>query len=152
MTEIAVDSCVSDVLYERNRIVLPGLGLLETKPKAASVDHISNTITPPSREVSFNSNITVDDGILINFIKKKYEREDLVVRSAVANYISDLKRKMSQKEIVTIPDVGRMYLDFEKKIQFLPDRVNYNKDSFGLPTVNYPVSYTHLTLPTTPYV
>ncbi len=137
MTEIAIDTCISDVLYERNRIVLPGLGLLETKPKAATVDHISNTIAPPSREITFNPNITVDDGVLINFIKKKYEREDLVVRKAVAEYITELKTRMSQKEIIAIPDVGRMYIDFEKKIQFLPDRVNYNKDSFGLPTVNF---------------
>ena len=137
MTEIAINTCISDVLYERNRIVLPGLGLLETKPKAAAVDHISNTIAPPSREITFNPNITVDDGVLINFIKKKYEREDLVIRKAVAEYIAGLKSKMSQKEIISIPDVGRMYIDFEKKIQFLPDRVNYNKDSFGLPTVNF---------------
>ena len=137
MTEIAVDTCISDVLYERNRIVLPGLGLLETKPKAAAVDHISNTIAPPSREITFNPNITVDDGVLINFIKKKYEREDLVIRKAVVEYIAALKTRMAQKEIVAIPDVGRMYIDFEKKIQFLPDRVNYNKDSFGLPTVNF---------------
>jgi len=137
MTEISVANCISDVLFERNRIVLPGVGLLETKPKSAVVDHIANSVAPPSRDIGFNPNITVDDGVLINFIKKKYEKEDLVVRKVVADYMSDLRKKMHQKEIVTIPDVGRMYIDFEKKIQFLPDRVNYNKDSFGLPTVKF---------------
>jgi len=137
MTEISVAHCISDILFERNRIVLPGVGLLETKPKSAVVDHIANSVAPPSRDIGFNPNVTVDDGVLVNFIKKKYEKEDLVVRKAVADYISDLRKKMHQKEIVTIPDVGRMYIDFEKKIQFLPDRVNYNKDSFGLPTVKF---------------
>ena len=137
MTEISVANCISDVLFEKNRIILPGIGLLETKPKSAVVDHISNSVAPPSRDIGFNPNITVDDGMLVNFIKKKYEKEDLVVRKVVADYIDELRKKMYQKEIVTIPDVGRMYIDFEKKIQFLPDRVNYNKDSFGLPTVKF---------------
>ncbi len=137
MTEISVAHCISDVLFEKNRIVLPGVGLLETKPKSAVVDHIANSVAPPSRDIGFNPNVTVDDGVLVNFIKKKYEKEDLVVRKIVADYMSNLRKKMQQKEIVTIPDVGRMYIDFEKKIQFLPDRVNYNKDSFGLPTVKF---------------
>lgn len=137
MTEISVANCISDVLFERNRIILPGIGLLETKPKSAVVDHISNSVAPPSRDIGFNPNITADDGMLVSFIKKKYEKEDLVVRKYVSDYMSELRKKMYQKEIVTIPDVGRMYLDFEKKIQFLPDRVNYNKDSFGLPTVKF---------------
>lgn len=137
MTEISIAHCISDVLFEKNRIVLPGVGLLETKPKSAEVDHIANSVAPPSRDIGFNPNITADDGVLVNYIKKKYEKEDLVVRKIVADYMSNLSTKMQQKEIVTIPDVGRMYIDFEKKIQFLPDRVNYNKDSFGLPTVKF---------------
>ena len=42
--------------------------------------------------------------------------------------------------MVNIPGVGRLYKDFESNIQFIPDSTNFNKDSFGLPTIKfYPI-------------
>ena len=137
MSDISVANCISDLLFERNQLVLPGLGLFRTSHKESNIDQIQGVVEPPSKEITFNGNITADDGILTNFIQKKYQVSSDDTKTAINHFVNDLKEKMSRKEIVTIPDVGRLYLDFEKNLQFLPERVNYNKDSFGLPSLNF---------------
>ncbi len=137
MSEISVANCISDLLFEQNQLVLPGLGLFRTSHKASNIDQIQGVVEPPSKEITFNKNITADDGVLNNFIQKKYQVASAQSTDTITNFVNDLKDKMKRKEIVTIPDVGRLYLDFEKNLQFLPERVNYNKDSFGLPSLNF---------------
>lgn len=137
MSKISIPGCVSDLLFERNQIVLPSIGLFETKIKESAVDQVQGMIHPPSKEITFNANVTGDDGVLVDFIKKKYSVEEMPARTALAEFTNDLRLRIHQKEIISIPDVGRLYLDFEKNMQFLPDRVNYNKDAFGLPSLNY---------------
>lgn len=137
MSKISISGCISDLLFERNSIVLPGIGLFETKLKESAIDQVQGMIHPPSKEILFNSNVSGDDGVLVDFIKRKYGAEELSARTALAEFTNDLRLRIHRKEIIAIPDVGRLYLDFEKNLQFLPDRVNYNKDAFGLPSLNY---------------
>lgn len=137
MSKISIPGCISDLLFERNSIVLPGIGLFETKLKESAIDQVQGMIHPPSKEILFNSNVLGDDGVLVDFIKRKYGVEEMPARTALAEFTNDLRLRIHRKEIIAIPDVGRLYLDFEKNVQFLPDRVNYNKDAFGLPSLNY---------------
>lgn len=137
MSDISVANCISDLLFERNQLVLPGLGLFRTSHKSSNIDQIQGVVEPPSKEITFNRNITADDGILNNFIQNKYKVSSDQSSATINLFVNNLNDKMSRKEIVTIPDVGRLYLDFEKNLQFLPERVNYNKDSFGLPSLNF---------------
>jgi len=100
--------------------------------KESAIDQVQGMIHPPSKEILFNSNVLGDDGVLVDFIKRKYGVEEMPARTALAEFTNDLRLRIHRKEIIAIPDVGRLYLDFEKNVQFLPDRVNYNKDAFGL--------------------
>ncbi|HEB62530.1 MAG TPA: SPOR domain-containing protein [Bacteroidetes bacterium] len=58
----------------------------------------------------------------------------------IKDFVADLKSKIEAREIIVFPKVGRLYKDYENKLQFLPDNQNYNLDVFGLNAVQfYPI-------------
>lgn len=143
----SIASNIADLLYERDLVIVPGLGGFESKYRSAQIDHVQGKIHPPSKTITFNPNLTIDDGALANYIATKYDVPDKEASQAVELFVNQQKERLSKREIISIPDVGRLYLDFEKKLQFLPDNTNFNKDAFGLPTIQaYPVTRDRATL------
>jgi cell division septation protein DedD len=134
--DIPVSTAIADLLYERDLVIVPGLGAFSGKYKSAVVDPVQEVVQPPSKQISFNPNLSIDDGVLVEYISKKHLIDIEDAEKAVKYYIDGLRNRLQRKEIVAIPDVGRIYVDFEKKMQFLPDKTNFNKDAFGLPTVS----------------
>lgn len=135
--QIDVGSYIAELLYEHDSMIVPGLGGFVTRYKAAEIDQVQGKIHPPSKDLHFNNNLVVNDGILINYIEKKHDLSYEEAEKAVADYVSQVKAAIDRREIVVFPQVGRLYKDYEQKLQFLPDNTNFNTDSFGLPTVEF---------------
>ena len=57
--------------------------------------------------------------------------------AAIREFVRETKSALQQKNLVSFPKVGRLRLDFEGNIQFLPDAENLNPDSFGLPEIRF---------------
>lgn len=138
--EIDVGTYVSDLLYKNEKVNIPGLGAFSADYKSAVIDHVQGKITPPSKDLNFNSNLVVNDGLLINYVKEKHDLSYAEAQKAVEDYVGRVKEAIARREIVVFPSVGRLYKDYEQKLQFLPDNTNFETNSFGLPTVQfYPI-------------
>lgn len=132
---------IQELLYEHNSVIIPALGGFVTSYKPASIDHVQGVIFPPSKDLKFNRYLTINDGVFIQHLcnRKGWTKEE--AEQAIAIWVRDLKNSLERKEMIEFPNVGRLYLDFEGAFQFLPDNTNYNKTSYGLPTVGfYPVT------------
>lgn len=141
--EIDVGAYISELLYQNEKVSIPGLGGFVANYKSAEIDHVQGKIAPPSKDLSFNSNLVVNDGLLINFIKDKHSLSYAEAQKAVEDYVGRVKEAVERREIIVFPQVGRLYKDYEQKLQFLPDNTNFETNSYGLPTVSfYPVSKT----------
>ncbi|MEL6924166.1 MAG: hypothetical protein AAFO94_08970, partial [Bacteroidota bacterium] len=105
--------------------------------KSSAIDHVQGMIHPPSKSLTFNENLVVNDGILVNHLKSKYGKTLEEAKEIIRDFVAELKAKIEEREIIVFPEVGRLYRDYENKLQFLPDNSNYNLDVYGLPTVQY---------------
>lgn len=138
--DIDVGACIAALLYEQDTVSIPGLGSLVSQYKPAAIEHVQGKISPPSKEWSFNTNLQVNDGLLINGLIQKYHLSPSEAEKQVQDYVAQVKSALDRREIVVIPEVGRLYRDFEQQLRFLPDHTNFNVETFGLPTVQfYPV-------------
>ncbi len=138
--QLDISASIAELLYEHQSVSLPGLGSFVSNYKQATVDQVEGKIQPPSKQLNFNRNLLMDDGLLVQHLRKKYNVSYPTAMLAVEQFVQDAKTAIEKREIFTIPGVGRLYKDYEHNFQFLPDDVNFNTDSYGLPTVSfYPV-------------
>ncbi len=134
---------IKDILFEKKEVTIPAIGTFAGTYKSASIDGVSGQIAPPALDVVFDNNAVVNDGILFDFVQKKYALSAYESDVAIETFAKEIKATFDKNEIVIIPQIGRLYRDFAQKIQFLPDKTNFNTDSFALPTVQFhPVSRT----------
>jgi nucleoid DNA-binding protein len=141
---IRVEDEIKELMYEANSVVIPGLGAFQSKYKSAYTDGIQGNIAPPSLEITFDPNIIINDGVLVDFLKKKYQTTTQTAQQTIDAYIENANATFEKHELVIIPEVGRLFRDFTNKIQFLPDTTNFNTDTYGLPVAQfYPVSRTN---------
>lgn len=137
---IDVANAVQELLYENQSVVIPGFGGFTSTYKSATVDYVQGAVAPPAKNIAFNPNLKINDGVMVAFLQKKHEISVEEAQTAIETYVAGINATLAKKEIVEIPRVGRLYLDYENKMKFLPEGTNFSPDSFGLPTVKfYPV-------------
>lgn len=137
---IDITPYIKELLFENNSLVIPGFGALTLKYSPSTIDHVQGLLNPPTKSINFDGNLVVNDGKLVDIIQQKHQVSTEEAHRQIAKFVSIVKDQLDRREMVNIAGVGRLYKDFENKIQFIPDSTNFNKEAFGLPTVNfYPI-------------
>tara|TARA_B100001250_G_scaffold354894_1_gene329039 strand:- start:799 stop:1767 length:969 start_codon:yes stop_codon:yes gene_type:complete len=126
-----IKSYINDLLYQYECITIPEFGSFLTRKIPAKISFDGN-FSPPKKEISFNSLLKTNDGILAKYIAQKtnsnYESILNLINKKTIKWIEKLK-----KESINFPGIGEMKLNNHGKIEFLPsNEINFNKDSFGL--------------------
>lgn len=134
---IDVASLISELLYEHDSVIIPGLGGFVSQYKPATIDQVQGTVYPPSKDLDFNDHLVINDGLLVNAIKVKYKLSQEEARRTMEEFVKDVQALVSGQEMYKIPKVGRLYRDYEGHIQLLPDTTNFNADMYGLPAVQF---------------
>ena len=62
---------ISELLIEHDCVTVPGLGSFLGNFKSAHYDLENEKFYPPSKQISFNSQIKVNDGLLAKFMSEK---------------------------------------------------------------------------------
>ena len=127
-----ITSCLKELLTEYECVIIPDFGALLTRYTPSSVDTNSSLFSPPKKEVSFNSLLFKNDGILTNFYAKKY---NLNYENALKNLnlqVDFIKDRIKSVPVI-IDGVGEFSSDKEGKIIFSPyNNFNFELNSFGL--------------------
>ncbi|MAU54706.1 MAG: SPOR domain-containing protein [Flavobacteriaceae bacterium TMED238] len=123
---------ISELLLEHDCVTVPGLGSFLGNFKSAHYDLENEKFYPPSKQISFNSQIKANDGLLAKFISEKsglnYDDSLKEIHQEVLKITLNLK-----KESVLLKDIGELNLNKEENIVFTPLKTkNFLKDSFGL--------------------
>lgn len=132
-----IGACVASLLFENNSVSLPGLGSITTQYQSASIDHVQGKISSPAKALTFDTNLVLDDGLLAETAARRYEVPLHMAAEAVTDYVRGIQNTLDRREMFALSGVGRLYRDFEQKIQFISDEHNFNPESYGLPTVQY---------------
>lgn len=128
-----VDKHISDLLYEHDCVIVPKLGGFVANYESAKIHPVQHVFLPPSKNIVFNANLKNNDGLLANHIA---QAEKIVYPEAlkyIDHFVHETNTQLQQGQKVKISDVGKLFLDVEKNIQFKPDEnSNHLLDSFGL--------------------
>lgn len=135
--KISVKGAISELLYEHECVIVPKFGGFVKEYKPSSFDYVQGKISPPSSSISFNDNLVVDDGLLVDFYKKKNGISLKKAQEDIGRFAKESKITLENREVVSLPKVGRLLKDYENLIKFIPENHNFNTETFGLPKVRY---------------
>tara|TARA_B100000575_G_scaffold281274_1_gene271739 strand:- start:7836 stop:8732 length:897 start_codon:yes stop_codon:yes gene_type:complete len=123
---------ISDLLFEHDCVTIPGFGSFLGNYKSAHYDLSQEKFSPPFKQISFNSQIKDNDGILAKYVSKKLDISfDEAIKEIHQTVLSwSIKVKT---ETIVLKNLGEIYFNSDHKMVFVPDNsVNHLKDSFGL--------------------
>ncbi|GMN10113.1 SPOR domain-containing protein [Croceitalea sp. MTPC9] len=124
---------IKELLYRYNCVVVPEFGAFLAHTASARIDSVSNTLHPPTKVISFNEQLSKNDGLLVSYISKakKLSYEDLL--EEVTSTSKGWKERLQNGETIDLHGVGELTMNSEHKVQFKPEeKVNYLASSFGL--------------------
>ena len=128
---------ISDLLYRYECVIVPEFGGFVTNNKSAKIDKVHNTLHPPYKQITFNSHLINNDGLLVNYIasadKIPYESALNFIRFEIESW----KEKLKGQEL-DLDSLGSFSL-VDNKLHFEPQKkINYLPSSFGLTNVVSP--------------
>lgn len=135
--QIDIAAHIEKLLFLHDTLVIPSFGGFTAQRAPAGVDYVGGAITPPSKTLAFNENLTIDDGILTDDIVATHHITAEEAQEAIQQFVARIQAQLNQREIVTLPGVGRLYKNYVQKIQFLPDATNFHAGSYGLPPLQF---------------
>jgi len=123
---------INELLYRYNCVIIPNFGGFVTNKIGATIDETSHTIYPPKKQITFNSLLKENDGLLANYIATSenisFEKASTAINLAVIEWKIEIQTKPLQ-----IGSIGFLTLNNRGQIIFEPTKtVNYLTASFGL--------------------
>jgi hypothetical protein len=99
-------------------VILPGMGAFIANNESSKISIIDKEILPPHKIISFNSSIINNDGLLINYLAAAenipFNQASVIVLQQIAIW----KTRMQLGEAIKFNEIGNLWLDLEKNIQF----------------------------------
>ncbi|MEN8798933.1 MAG: SPOR domain-containing protein [Flavobacteriaceae bacterium] len=127
---------IEELLYRYNCVVVPEFGAFLTQNKPAYIHRTTNTISPPAKLISFNEQLSSNDGLLVSYMASAEEKSYEEVLKNVLEESKHWKQQLHKGDRLVLDNVGELWLNREGKIQFQPaKKVNYLTSSFGLSSV-----------------
>ena len=129
---------ISDLLYRYDCVVVPDFGGFVANRIGAKVNNFTHTFSPPSKQLTFNSLLKHNDGLLANYIASSENISFEKASTAISLSVNRWKNVLQSKS-VKIENLGSLSLTENKKIVFEPlTTINYLTESFGLSTIESP--------------
>lgn len=138
---MSVEQYIAELLYRYNCVVIPEFGAFLTQMKSAFIDSSSNTFYPPSKSLSFNEQLSSNDGLLISYMAEAENASYETILKQTKSKVKEWKKSLHQGGRLQLSNLGEFRLNKEGKMLFQPSKqVNYLTSSFGLTSfVSVPV-------------
>ncbi|MDE3742257.1 SPOR domain-containing protein [Maribacter polysaccharolyticus] len=130
---MVLEHYISDLLYRYNCVVVPGLGAFLSQTKPATLNKQTNSFYPPSKSLSFNKQLSSNDGLLVSYMAEveKCSYEEMLPQ--VTEQIAQWKHRLDQGDRLSLENIGDLKMNKEGRILFQPSyEVNHLTSSFGL--------------------
>ena len=137
---MGIEHYIQQLLYRYNCVVVPDFGAFLTQMKSASILKSTNTFYPPSKRISFNEQLSSNDGLLVSYMANAENKSYEEMLNHTLDVAKTWKKQLHSGERLKISSIGELWLNREGKLQFQPsDEVNYLTSSFGLSSFVSPV-------------
>lgn len=126
---------IKELLYKYDRVVIPGFGAFFSTYSQADINKDTNTISPPTRNISFNSDIKKDDGLFIKYLIRKENIDEVEARKQLNTYIFEIRKIIKEKGYFLFKGIGKLFFDKGRFIFEPYSRANFLYDSFAMTNV-----------------
>ncbi len=125
---------ISELLYRYECVIVPDFGGFIVNSKSATIDSVNHILSPPFKQITYNSHLKNNDGLLANYIASV----DKISYECALNYIrfeiEEWHKKLKNTDI-DVEGVGSFSL-VNNKLHFEPQKtINYLTSSYGLSNV-----------------
>jgi cell division septation protein DedD len=128
-----IDKHISELLNEHDCVIVPDLGGFVANYAPAKIHPVQHTFIPPSKNIVFNKNLKNNDGLLANHIATGESSTYPQALKYISHFVENTSSRLKKGEKVKIEEVGTLFFDVERNIQFEPDAdANHLLDAFGL--------------------
>ncbi|MFH6603012.1 SPOR domain-containing protein [Maribacter algicola] len=130
---MVLEHYISELLYRHSCVMVPGFGAFLTQRKSAVLDSYTNTFYPPNKILSFNGQLTSNDGLLVSYMANARQVSYDEMLKRLEKSVEHWKKRLAKGELLFLDKIGELHLNKDGKIIFQPfDKVNYLTSSFGL--------------------
>lgn len=121
------------LLRDNDCVILPGFGGFIAHDVPAYYVKEEGLYYPPSRSISFNAAITMNDGLLVQSYMKSYQVDYARATYMVDVAIERLTDTLYEKGCAILPHIGTLTQDIHQSLRFTPDVVGIESPAlFGL--------------------
>jgi nucleoid DNA-binding protein len=123
---------ISDLLYRYECVIVPNFGGFVTNEISARINKYTHTFYAPSKQLTFNTHLQNNDGLLANYIASTQHISYAEAFEFIENQVTDWKLKLNSEEL-ELENIGSFQRSTNGKLIFEPSNaVNYLTSSFGL--------------------
>lgn len=129
---------ITDLLYRYDCVIIPGFGGFVTNRIGAKVNNFTHTFYPPTKQITFNSHLKHNDGLLANYVASVENISFEKASDTISSYVNKWQNQI-QSSSIEIENLGSLVINQDNNIVFEPkNTTNYLTESFGLSTVETP--------------
>jgi len=99
---------ISELLDDYDLVVFPGLGAFTVQEKSAQIDEINEILKAPARQIIFNEQVKVNDGILLNHFAHAEGIPAPKAHQEIANLCEDILYRLDHGETVVLENLGKL--------------------------------------------
>lgn len=134
---IDLSTVLYELLFDRDNVIVPGLGMFVRKYDGAKVNVITNHFERPSSTVSFDPHQREENDLLADAIVAHEGCSQEEARQMVARFVSDCYEAFKQGREMTLQGIGTLSMDGDGALEFEQEQgSNFNGEAFGLGDFN----------------
>jgi nucleoid DNA-binding protein len=133
-----ISSYLIELLRLHECVIVPNFGGFVSNYHPARVDFIHNNFNPPRKDIVFNSKLSKNDGLLVNYISESEGIGYFESRQYVSEFVDELWSRLENGEEVNLKGIGTFHFDKYSKLIFEPDVTeNLLVDVYGMESFNF---------------
>ena len=129
---------ISELFFLHDCVIVPGFGGFVGNRQSAKLNKTTGALTPPSKQILFNTNLKTNDGLLISHIANQEGISQDTAKQNVTLFSDESNVKLNASKVLRLDKIGLFTVGREGNIIFSQDSsTNYSLDAFGMkPTYN----------------
>lgn len=128
-----IKAFIRELLFSHDCVIVPGFGGFIGNFTPARLDQKTGVYYPPLKQISFNRNLSHNDGLLIGRISMVTGLNYADSRRLVEEFAGEIITKLASGKQVVFDHIGTFANNHENNVQFEPEPgINYYPGSFGL--------------------
>ncbi len=123
---------INDLLYRYDLVIIPEFGAIIGRRKPARYHSKTHLFSPPYKDISFNSGLTENDGLLVSYVAGKLHISHSEAMEKINEEVQAWKHQLQEHKRLILENIGIFSLINEKIIFQAILNKNFLPDSYGL--------------------